>query len=102
MSKIYFHSDISYQEIKDIENEYKSTDENQLVDKASDYICKIITTKFSVKDKIIFVCGPGSNGLDGIYAAYKLLKHKFNVEIYLINDKHHQLIHELGTRRASY
>ena len=79
MSKIYFHPDISCQEIKDIENEYKSRNDNQLIDKASDYICKIITTKFSVKDKIIFVCGPGSNGLDGIYAAYKLLKHKFNV-----------------------
>ena len=57
MSKIYFHPDISCQEIKDIENEYKSRDDNQLIDKASDYICKIITTKFSVKDKIIFVCG---------------------------------------------
>ena len=92
MSKIYFHSDISSQEIKDIENEYKSTDENQLIDKASDYICKIITTKFSVKNKIIFVCGPGSNGLDGIYSASKLLKHKFNVKLHLINDKNYQLI----------
>jgi len=96
MSKIYFHSDISCQEIKDIENENTLRNDNQLIDKASDYICKIITTKFSVKDKIIFVCGPGSNGLDGIYSAYKLLKHKFNVEVYLINDKHHQLVHELA------
>ena len=56
---------------------YKSRNDNQLIDRASDYICKIITGKFSEKSKIIFICGPGSNGLDGIYTASKLLKHKF-------------------------
>ncbi len=96
MPKIYFHSDISCQEIKTIENEYKSINDNQLIDRASDYISKIITGKFSEKSKIIFICGPGSNGLDGIHTASKLLKHKFIIKLYLLNDSRKQLIDELG------
>ena len=42
MANIYFHPDIDYQGIKDIENKYTSIDKDYLINEASDYICKIL------------------------------------------------------------
>jgi hypothetical protein len=38
MSKIYFHPDIDYQGVRDIEKKYNSVDKNYLINKASDAI----------------------------------------------------------------
>ena len=81
MTKIYFHPDIDYQGIKDIETQYSSSDKDYLINEASDYICKILEKLVKKTDSILFICGPGHNGLDSLFAAHKLLELKYNVSI---------------------
>ena len=81
MTKIYFHPDIDYQGIKDIENKYTSIDKDYLINEASDYICKILKKLVKKTDSILFICGPGHNGLDSLFAAHKLLELKYNISI---------------------
>ena len=53
MTKIYFHPDIDYQGIKDIENKYTSIDKHYLINKASDNICKILKKLVKKSDSIL-------------------------------------------------
>ena len=62
MSKIYFHPDIDYQGVRDIEKKYNSTDKNYLINKASDAICNKLQQLLKKTDNSLFICGPGSNG----------------------------------------
>ena len=89
MTKIYFHPDIDYQGIKDIENKYTSIDKDYLINKASDYICKILKKLVKKTDSILFICGPGHNGLDSLFTAYKLLRMKYNVSIFFTQKNIH-------------
>ena len=82
MSTVHFYPDLRYEEIKNIEEKYNSSDSEYLINKASDYICKIITKSKSSQNKFIFICGPGSNGLDGIFAANKLLSMGYDIKIF--------------------
>ena len=81
MPKIYFHPDIDYQGIKDIENKYNYLNKDHLVSEASSYICEILKKLVKKTDRILFICGPGHNGLDSLFAAHKLLELKYNVSI---------------------
>ena len=81
MANIYFHPDIDYQGIKDIENKYTSIDKDYLINEASDYICKILKKLVKKTDSILFICGPGHNGLDSLFTAHKLLMLKYNISI---------------------
>ena len=50
MPFIYFHPDISYQEIKLIEEKYNLNDSEYLINKASDFIIEVLS-KGKSKDK---------------------------------------------------
>ena len=89
MTNIYFHPDIDYQGIKDIENNYTSTDKDHLINEVSDYICKILKKLIKKSDSILFICGPGHNGLDSLFTAYKLLRMKYNVSIFFTQKNIH-------------
>jgi NAD(P)H-hydrate epimerase len=89
MTNIYFHPDIDYQGIKDIENNFTSTDKDHLINEASDYICKILKKLTKKSDSILFICGPGHNGLDSLFTAYKLLRMKYNVSIFFTQKNIH-------------
>ena len=84
MTNIYFHPDIDYQEVKDIENKYTSIDKDYLINEASDYICKILKKLVKKTDSILFICGPGHNGLDTLFTAHKLIDLKYNISIFFI------------------
>ena len=89
MANIYFHPDIDYQGIKDIENKYTSIDKDYLVNEASDYICKILKKLVKKTDSILFICGPGHNGLDSLCSAHKLLALKYNISIFFTHKNIH-------------
>ena len=89
MINIYFHPDIDYQGIKDIENNYTSTDKDHLINEVSDYICKILKKLIKKSDSILFICGPGHNGLDSLFTAYKLLRMKYNISIFFTQKNIH-------------
>ena len=89
MANIYFHPDIDYQGIKDIENKYTSIDKDYLVNEASDYICQILKKFVKKTDSILFICGPGNNGLDTLFTAHKLLDLKYNISIFFIQKNTH-------------
>jgi NAD(P)H-hydrate epimerase len=89
MANIYFHPDIDYQGIKDIENKYTSLDKDYLINEASDYICKILKKLIKKTDSILFICGPGHNGLDSLFAAHKLLELKYNISIFFTQKNIH-------------
>ena len=89
MTNIYFHPDIDYQGIKDIENNYTSTDKDHLINEVSDYICKILKKLIKKSDSILFICGPGHNGLDSLFTAYKLLRMKYNISIFFTQKNIH-------------
>ncbi len=82
MSIVHFYPDLTSREIKNIEERYNATDADFLMNKASNYICKIITKTKSPKDKFLFICGPGSNGLDGMFAACKLISQGYDVKVF--------------------
>ena len=56
-----------------------------LINKASDFIIDVISSEQSKSKRILFICGPGSNGLDGIYSTCKLKLSQYNVNIFLCN-----------------
>ena len=85
MSRVYFYPDISYQEIKTIERQFNSNNNEYLINKASDFIFNVISCEQSKSNRILFICGPGSNGLDGIYSACKLKLSEYRVNIFLCN-----------------
>ena len=89
MPKIYFHPDIDYQGIKDIENKYNYLNKERLVSEASGYICEILKKLVKKTDRILFICGPGHNGLDSLFAAYKLLELKYSVTIFFTQNNIH-------------
>ena len=89
MANIYFHPDIDYQGIKDIENKYTSIDKDYLINEASDYICKILKKLVKKTDSILFICGPGHNGLDTLFTAHKLLDLKYNISIFFVQKNTH-------------
>ena len=82
MSKVHFFPDLSYHEAKSLEVKCNATDQEFLINKASDFICVIISKSRSKNQKYLFVCGPGSNGLDGIYSAHKLDSRGYSIEIF--------------------
>jgi len=89
MSKVFFHPDINYQDIKKIEYQYNCKKENYLIEKASKFITDEIVSLVTHKSKILIICGPGSNGLDGIFVARNLYDKNYNIKIKVIqNDLH--------------
>ena len=52
-----------------------------LINKASDFICDIVSRSGLNNQKFLFICGPGANGLDGIYSAHKLASRGYVIEI---------------------
>ncbi len=82
MSIVHFYPDLTSKEIKKIEERYNGTDADFLINKASDYICKVITKTKPPKNKFLFICGPGSNGLDGVLAACKLISQGYDVKVF--------------------
>tara|TARA_B100000035_G_scaffold89089_2_gene75015 strand:- start:8966 stop:10420 length:1455 start_codon:yes stop_codon:yes gene_type:complete len=86
MSIVHFYSDLGYEQIKNIEKKYNDSDSEYLIKKASDYICKIITSTKSSQNKFLFICGPGSNGLDGVFAANQLLSLGYDIKILYANN----------------
>ena len=82
MSKVHFFPDFSYHEAKSLEEKYNATDQELLINKASDFICDIVSRSRSKNQKYLFICGPGSNGLDGIYCAHKLDSRGYEIEIF--------------------
>ena len=56
--------------------------EDILMENASISMMNFIENKFSLKNKILIVCGTGNNGADGIVLA-RLLHKKFNVSLYI-------------------
>ena len=86
MSVVHFYSDLTSEEIKNIEERYNATNSDFLINKASDYICKIITKTKSPKNKFLFICDPGSNGLDGMFAARKLITQGYDVKVFFIKN----------------
>ena len=89
MSKIYFHPDIDYQGVREIEKKYNSTDQNYLINKASDAVSIKLQQLLKKTDNNLFVCGPGSNGLDALFAAYKLLNLQYNISIFFTQENIH-------------
>ena len=96
MARVYFHPDISNQDLKSIESKYNKKDTEYLINRASDFICEILSKKIKKKQKIIFVCGPGSNGLDGIYSSYKLNSLGYDIRIFLLNRNNDSAIKKLN------
>tara|TARA_B100000900_G_C20557680_1_gene707487 strand:- start:11 stop:1480 length:1470 start_codon:yes stop_codon:yes gene_type:complete len=93
MPKVFFHPDIDYQDIKSLENKYNSKIQNFLAEKASRIIEKEIIKFLDRKKRILFICGPGSNGLDGILVARNLYEKKYKLNILMNqNDLHKDYI----------
>ena len=82
MSKVHFFPDLSYHEAKNLEEKYNADDQEFLINKASDFICNIVSRSRLNNQKFLFICGPGSNGLDGIYSAYKLVSRGYKLELF--------------------
>ena len=82
MSKVHFFPDLSYPEAKNLEEKYNAADQEFLINKASDFICDIVTRSRLKNQKYLFICGPGSNGLDGIHCAHKLVSRGYEIEIF--------------------
>ncbi len=90
MPKVFFHPDINYHDIKKIENKYNAQETDFLIEKASQFITKEINNLVDKKSKIIIICGPGSNGLDGVFVARNLYKNNYDLKILMIRDDIHQ------------
>ena len=91
MPKVHFFPDLTHHETRNLEKKYNASDEEYLINKASDFICSIISKSKLKNLKYLFICGPGSNGLDGIYAAYKLASLGYKIKILLIKKNSHSL-----------
>jgi NAD(P)H-hydrate epimerase len=86
MSKIYFYPDISYQDIKHIEKAHSVLNDKLLINRAVNVIYEKIINLINKTDSILFVCGPGNNGLDALITANKLASDNYKVEVF-ITDK---------------
>ena len=74
-------------QIKESENIYiKKNSLNKLFDNATTKIITFIKKNYK-KKKILFVCGPGNNGMDG-KLTYKKLSDKYDVNIFTIDKNH--------------
>ena len=74
-------------QIKESENIYiKKNSLNKLFDNATTKIITFIKKNYK-KKKILFVCGPGNNGMDG-KLAYNKLSEKYDVSIFTIDRNH--------------
>ena len=74
-------------QIKESENIYiKNNSLNKLFDNATTKITNFIKKNYE-KKKILFVCGPGNNGMDG-KLAYNKLSEKYDVSIFTIDRIH--------------
>ena len=83
MSKIYFYPDINYQDIKDVEQVHSITNEELLIGRAVNVIYERIINIIAKTDSILFVCGPGNNGLDALFTAKKLASDDYNVGVFI-------------------
>ena len=71
-------------QIKESENIYiKKNSLNKLFDNATTKIITFIKKKYKNK-KILFICGPGNNGMDGKLTYNKLLE-KYDVSIFKVD-----------------
>ena len=52
MASVYFHPDISNQDLKIIESKYNKKDAGYLINKASDFICEILSKRI----KKLYLC----------------------------------------------
>ena len=86
MSKIYFYPDINYQDIKHIEKSHSVLNDKLLINRAVNVIYERIINLIDKTDSILFVCGPGNNGLDALFTAKKLASDNYKVEVF-ITDK---------------
>ena len=82
MPKVHFFPDLTHHETRNLEKKYNASDEEFLINKASDFICGIVSRSKLMNRKYLFICGPGSNGLDGIYCAHKLVSRGYKIEIF--------------------
>ena len=82
MSKVHYFPDFSNHEAKKLEEKYNAADQEFLINKASDFIFNIVSRSRLKNQKFLFICGPGSNGLDGIYCAHKLVSRGYEIEIF--------------------
>ena len=74
-------------QIKESENIYiKKNSLNKLFDNATTKITNFIKKNYE-KQKILFVCGPGNNGMDG-KLAYNKLSEKYDVSLFTIDRIH--------------
>lgn len=83
MSKIYFYPDIDYHDIKNIEKNHTIDDEKFLINEAVSLISKRLLKLVNKTERLLFVCGPGNNGLDAFYAAKKLISENYNVDVFV-------------------
>ncbi len=90
MTVMFSYPDVSPADIKEIELKYYSKDSEYLVKKAAKVIADNIKKITKKNAKIIFVCGKGNNGLDGIYASKLLSDLNFDINIFLTEANHHQ------------
>lgn len=88
MSEILLFPDISPNIVKDIESKYLVNDKNYLVKIAANTIVQNIKKFINPDSKILFICGKGNNGLDGIYAASLLKNSGVDIKVSLIDDNH--------------
>jgi NAD(P)H-hydrate epimerase len=83
MSKIYFYPDINYQDIKHIEKSHSVLNDKLLINRAVSIIYERIISLIDKTDSILFVCGPGNNGLDALFTAKKLASDNYKVEVFI-------------------
>ena len=57
MSKVHFFPDLSYHEAKNLEEKYNADDEELLINKASDFICDIVS-RSKLKLSLIHISEP--------------------------------------------
>ena len=86
MSKIYFYPDINYQDIEHIEKAHSVLNDKLLITRAVNIIYESIINLIDKTDSILFICGPGNNGLDALFTAKKLTSDNYKVEVF-ITDK---------------
>ena len=86
MSKIYFYPDINYQDIKHIEKAHSVLNDKLLITRAVNIIYESIINLIDKTDSILFICGPGNNGLDALFTAKKLTSDNYKVDVF-ITDK---------------
>ena len=77
---------LTVKQIIQLENKYiKKNSFNKLIDTASSKIAEYVEKKLKNR-KILFVCGPGNNGMDG-KLAFKKIKDKSKISIFELDKK---------------